>query len=382
MRVSQVLTRINRGWPRLFICVAALVPFACGAASIGNHAATVANQPASIWSNAGATLPSGHRVAIATDGNGWVLTQPFVNNELDLSKVSLKDGSLLGTYLVDNKVDGFSSAGLTADSVGHLWITYGSRVVRFDELSGAVTNWSIPPVAPRIATDYPLTGSAEADVWYAGNKLLFVRNNDQRLYEFDPTNATFSVASELPITTTYISSIATKPSGEIAITGSLAGAADFSPASAQLAAPGAQPGIVAGILAVCTRPSGFTYIHTTGVVSGDDSSTLATMQRPQGTSVPLTCDSAGNLFVAGVTEGQLVVTRLSPSGISMSVSDGLIPAVVASLSGPINTYANPGVVGLVPDLQGGVWVVSEAGINTSTNQGSSYPSLAHATFGP
>jgi len=353
---------------------------ACGSPIEGDKS-TLTSQPESIWANGGALLPAGHRTVLVADGSGWILSMPFVDDALQLAKISASDGSLLKSTTIDGAVHGYAGAGLAADAGSHLWITYAREIVRFDELTGTLLTWSVPTVLPRLPTDNPLAGSVLADGWYAPSKrLLFIRNDDQRLYSFDPATAAFAVASDLPITTSPISMIAIGPTGEVAVTGSIAGAADFTPAAARLASLSAAPQVSSDVEAVCSRSSGLTYLRSNGSLASDDNTIMATIPAPLTTQVPFTCDPGDNLFEAIVGGGTISVLRLSQSRVLEARTDALIPIVVHGLGGPVNTYANPGVVALMPDLAGGVWVISEAGINTSTNAGSAYPTLAHAKF--
>jgi hypothetical protein len=363
-----------------FACIAAIVLVACGSVSIDAGPAPVAAQTGSIWTHAGAMLPAGHRAAVA-DGSGWVLTQPFIDDTLELAKLSLADGSLVNSVAIDTSVHGYSGASLTADGAGHLWITYGQRLVRFDEVTGTTTTWSLPAVLPRLPTENPLAGSALANAWDSSTKkLLFVRNDDQRLYSFDPSTSAFAVASELPITTSSITGIAVGPVGEVAVTGSVAGVADFMPAAVRLASLTARPEMFSDVEAVCARSSGLTYLRSSGAVSLDGNIALATILTPLTTQVPFACDSGNNVFEATVGGGKVTIVRVSQSGGIAAVSDALIPVVVHGLTGPVSSFANPRVVAVMPDLQGGAWVVCEAGTNSSTNAGSAYPSLAHVRF--
>ena len=95
---------------------------------------------------------------------------------------------------------------------------------------------------------------------------------------------------------------------------------------------------------------------------------------------PFACDSRDDIFEASVGAGRIVVARSSASNVVDEVSDDLIPITVHGIGGTSSTYADPGVVALLPDANGGVWVVSEVGSNPSTNVGSAYPTLAHATY--
>lgn len=343
--------------------------------------ATRIGQIGSIWAN-GVSLPAGQRAVLAADGAGWVVTQPVQDNTLVLTKLSLATGSFLMTTVLDTGVQGFSGAGIAADGAGHLWITYGKRVLRFAEQSGNLMAWTLPKVSPRLARDSQLAGNAQADVWDSrNNELLFVRNDDQRLYSFNPSSGAFAAVAELPITTSYISTIAVGPSGEVGITGTLAGAATFTPTAVRLASFGAKPELLAAQASVCTGPSGLTFMGSTGVISLDDNSQLATIPAPGTTKVPFACDR-GNVFEATVGGGKVIVTRISPSGGISTRSDSLIPIVVHGFVGPVSTYVDPSVVALLPDGQGSAWLVSEVGTQTqSTSAAAAYPSLAHVVFG-
>jgi hypothetical protein len=335
-----------------------------------------------MWVN-GVSLIAGHRDAVTDRGDGWVLTQPFQDDTILLNKFALGDGSTAGAYVLDKGVQGLSGAGITADGAGGLWITYLLRVVHFDEATGKVTTWSLPSVTPRLASDNPLAGNAQANAWDpSNNKLLYVRNDDQRLFAFDPLTGTSDVISDLPITTSSISMIAVASDGEVAVTGSLAAAQVFTPTAISLSSLGAKPELMNAVSALCVGSAGLASLSSTGAISIGVNNHVAMLAALRGSRVPFACDGNGNVFEAAVGGGQVVVSRVSASGAVSVVNAPLVPGVVNGLNGPLNTYANPGIVALLSDGQSGAWLVSEVGAQASTRATAIYPSLAHVVYPP
>ncbi len=362
------------------LIVTAIAVSGCGSVPVGGGPHSATGQTGSIWAN-GVMLPAGYRVALAADDAGWILTKPFQDDTLQLSKVSPADGSILMTATVDTNVQGFSGAGLASDGASHIWISYGQRIMRFDEASASVTVWSLPVVAPSISTANPLAGYAQADGWDAkSGDLLFVRNDDQHLYGFDSSTGAFTTLSDLPITTSSISRMAIAADGEVAITGTLAGAATFTPTAVRLAALDSKPELLTSVVAACTRSPGLMFLSSTGLISVGASSPLATIPAPQSTQVPFACDDNGNVFEATVGSGIATVIRVSSTGVVATATDPLIQRTANGIGGPVATYSNPGVVALIPDGQGSAWLVSEVGTQASTKTASAYPSLAHVVF--
>src|SRR5438105_3245136 len=134
--VHRIRDSIRLGW----LLLVGVLLLGCGSirpASISNANGTVR----SIWSNPGASLPAGHRTLVDADSSGWILTESFVGDTLTLSRISLIDGSLLGSFTIDTAVQGYAGAGISSDGSGRLWITYGHRLTRFDEASKTSVAW-------------------------------------------------------------------------------------------------------------------------------------------------------------------------------------------------------------------------------------------------
>ena len=103
------------------------------------------------------------------------------------------------------------------------------------------------------------------------------------------------------------------------------------------------------------------------------------MLKPTSTRVPFACDSRDNAFESVVGGGTISIARQSKAGEVVTSTDALISVSIHGINGDVKTYADPGVVGLLPDQAGGVWLVSEEG-NGAATDGVAYPSLAHETF--
>jgi len=53
---------------------------------------------------------------------------------------------------------------------------------------------------------------------------------------------------------------------------------------------------------------------------------------------------------------------------------------VHGFAGPVSTYADPNIQQVVPDEEGGVWLVSALGVSSSSSASPVYPSLTHVIF--
>ena len=351
---------------------------ACGSPVI-SPAGVEVSPASSVWSNAGVMLAAGHRAAITAFDAGWVLTQPFTDNTLTLTEFSLKDGSQMASTMVDQDVGAYSGAGLASDNSGNLWITYTTRLVRYTTANGQFARWDIPATQPAIASENPLVGNAQASAWdQAIDGLVFVKNDDQRLYSFNPGTSQFGVVAELPVTTSYISSVGVGSHGDVVVTGTLAGATTFTPTAVHILDSKEQ--LIPNAAGVCSEPSGLAIIDANGVVSVNGS-VAGTVATPHSTGVPVACDSTSNVFEVSVAAGNVTIVRLAGAGSIATVVAPLRPITVHGPGGVSEpSFADPGVTGIVPDLSGGVWIVTEAGFNPATGLGSSYPSLAHVAF--
>lgn len=332
----------------------------------------------SIWDRSGTMLPAGDRTALSADGFGWILTHETVSGLLVLAKVSLLTGDVIGTYRIDPGAPSYSGAGLTADGLGHLWITYENQIVELDESTGTLHVWTIPAFGLEVPTNAQLAGNAQGNAWISG-QLFFVRNEDERVYSFDPRTGIFHVVAVLPITTSYISSIASGH-GELAVSGSLTASTAFVPATATLAISTGSVTLRMGSAAVCGKPSGLTFIDSEGVVTRDDGALIGALHSHNDTHFPFTCDSRDDVFQATFDSGSVVVSRLTDTGQGRAVTGALKPIVVRGLAGPVNTYADPNIQQVLPDEAGGVWLVSALGATPSSTASPMYPSLAHVIF--
>ena len=348
---------------------------------------TAAGQAVAAWAG-GVMLDAGQRDAVLTSGSsGWIVSRLLGSTDLVLTTVSLADGAISTSTLEKSAPGGFIGGGLAADGVGHLWITYGPEVLRVDEPGGAIQTWILPDPPPdaRPSDVYPDAGTAEAAAWdpLAGT-LVFVRSDDHRLYRFDPATGTVSVVVSVPIITSDISRLTAAPDGSMAVTGSQIDATVFTPAAVLVSVQSPTPAVLTNVLAVCWSPLGLAQLDTAANVTLPDASTIPLAQVSRlPSNVPFACDASGNVFTLIEANGIVTVYRLSAAGSLSTVQLPLIPVQVHTLGGVVSSWAGPRLVKLLPDGNGGVWLVSELG--TQTVEGAfpgvpAYPSLWHASF--
>lgn len=342
------------------------------------------------WSG-GLTILGGDRYAVAANGIGWILTHPTDNHVLALTKLSLIGGRV-DTVVLDRNLQQISLIeGVADDGTGHLWLTYGTEIIRIDEVGGAFARWAIPPLPPEVSADQdPSAGLVYADAWDArDHSLLFVRNLDHRLYRFDPATASFATEALLPILTSDLSRISIAADGETGINGQRLGAKVFTPTAVILSARGQLQQLLPDVLAICNGPAGFMTLDRAGEAIDEVSGQLlGKVGFVPASDTPFVCDTQGNVFSSG--EARLdaqhlvvVVARFSNRGAASSVNLLLRAIPVSSQFGRGTTqpsWASPELRALLPDGTGGVWLVSAAGTNDLGLGPSWYPSLWHAMY--
>lgn len=368
---------------------------ACVRTAGAPHESSPAHPSSSARWSGGVTILAGQRYVAEANGIGWILTRPTSNGELAVTKLSLSDGGAT-TTLADSQMGGASyRQGLATDPHGHLWLTYGEQILRIDEQGGGVQRWDLPSPPPDAAPsdEHPEAGHPDADYWdVQNNDLLLLREDDHRLYRFDPASGSLTTAADLPVTTTYLSSFAVAGDGSIGINGSLVGATAFTPTAAILPKDADAWLTVPNVLAVCGAPSGIATLDPKGAVAIVSSATNALGQigfTPR-TDTPLVCDAQGDVFSDGDvfspdgSKGSVAIVRLSPTGQISTVNPPLTPTTVEGHvpgATPIPTWAGPDLRALLPDGQGGVWLVSSDG-QDEEGRTSAYPSLWRASFSP
>jgi len=398
MRRADVLTDgTNRAAAAAWVGRISLIAVAtalAGCAPFAGRQTTGISQPtttvqAAEWTD-GIMLPAGQRAAVLVlDKTGWILTRTLATDELLLSAVSLSDGGTR-TALLKGIAPGSVGAGLASDGIGHLWVTIGQEVVRVDEPGGAIRHWALPEPPPDAAPsdENPGAGNAEAAAWdRLGDALLFVRNGDHRLYRFDPATGTVSVAADLPITTSYISRLTIGTDGSIEVTGSRSDSVAFAPAVVRVPTGSGAFDVRDNVVAVCSGPSGFSELDSAGDVNVVSSTTrqLGNLVPMARSNVPFGCDPQGNVFAITVADGLVNVGRLSPTGSLSTMRLALTQTgPIQGLSGAVSPYqwVDPRLVAVLPDGDGGVWLVSESGTQSVEDLQPGYPSLWRATFPP
>lgn len=335
-----------------------------------------------MWSN-GVVLPAGQRTAIVEGGVGWIVSEQYETRSLILSKLALQDGTAATSVIVSN-LQSYAGAGLAADGQGGLWVAFASQVVRVDEATGALTSWSVPNATGDVvaAQGDPGGGAITAAAWDGANgELLFVRNENHRLYAFNPVTGTSAVRSELSVVTSSSSSLVVAASGDIGVTGS-ASATSYMPTAALLGPTGTSISL-SGVTQLCRAPSGLATLSSSGVVSlarSGATNGVGAVAAPSPGQVPFACDAQGNVFEAVESSGKVVVTRLSATGTVSTASGSLVSITVHGVAGTAPAYADPGLSALLPDGSGGAWLASQIGTSSAVPSPLPYPSLAHVRF--
>jgi hypothetical protein len=316
----------------------------------------------------GSVLPAGSRDVLAEGGTGWIASQPASDRSLTLTKMSLASGEVGSTSVIVSDVHQWDGTGLASDGKGNLWVGYGSHVVRVDEATRAVSAWDVAlpegDTFPDPSDLAPASGLITTAAWDPGScQLLFLRSGSERLYAFDPETGHASVRADLGFSTTRDSTLVVASNGDVGVSGFTVSAG--SGFVVDLLGPKASLRLIADTDTVLPYPSGLLTHGAWGLLSHGDSTgltKLADLSR-LGAYLPMTTDLEGSFFQSEVADGELVVTRVT--------AGGAISSVRTTLPG------DPGIVALLPDQSGGVWLVSYNGTVPGSAATPSWPSLQH-----
>jgi hypothetical protein len=337
------------------------------------------------------TLMGGTHFVAANGGVGWVVSNQTPSTILTLTRLSLSTGEA-NTTVIDDREDASPQMPiLSADTAGHLWFTYFHQLLRINTDDGGIQRWDLPePPADAAKSDEDWSaGGAGGNAWDArSNSLLFVRVSDHRLYRFDPSDETFSTFADLPIITHALSRISIGADGTIAINGAFRDGDTYLRA-AVLLREGEQPVVGLSILSICMGPAGPLSLHQSGTIQRGDRF-LGRVAFTPDTNVQFVCDPIGNAFTVGMvisedgSEGNIIIYRFTGDGAASTV---MLPMTssegINHVTGkPMKQWGGvPSVETLLPDGEGGVWLVSTDG--TSGMPGvddSPYPTLLRIGF--
>ena len=314
---------------------------------------------------------AGTHYVTAADGVGWILSKPTHNRLLALTRLSLENGESV-TALLDGEAEYTPQVPvLAADGDGHLWFMHGRQILRIDEDGGAIRRWDLPqPAADASPSDEDWgAGAAGGNAWDPHtNSLLFVRVSDHRLYRFDPGSGTFDTVADLPMITHSLSRVSQGPDGSIAINGAHREGNAYSRAAVVIPAAGGEPQLLMGILSICVGPLGSLTLDEAGSVRLGDR-LLGAVEFTPYTDVPFNCDADGNAFTVGRvisldgSEAHIAVYRFSSDGGVSTATLPLtfLPGTNPHDGSPMNTWSGPSQETLLPDGQGGVWLVNMDG---------------------
>lgn len=371
---------------------------AATAPSAASHTAPASGDASSAPSTApsdSVTLLAGAHYVTSADGVGWILSKPSENGILALTRLSLTNGEA-ETRVIDTHGEYIPQTPiLSADQDGHLWFTYytsaRAQILEIDEETGVTRQWDPPlPLAGASPTDeQPGAGGLVGNAWDpSSDTLLFLRNVDHRLYQFDPTNESFSTVADLPITTHTLSRVSVGTDGTIAINGGQAGATTFSPTAVVMSAAAYSPRVIAGILSICIDPAGIATMDQDGVIRIGERS-VGTLGAKPNSDVTFACDGIGHVFsMARVVNDDgskaiIVIYRFDAAGeattfeIPLTFFNGTNPHD----GSPMPAWIGPSVETLLPDGEGGVWLVNVDGISSQPEVGDSpYPTLMRIRF--
>jgi hypothetical protein len=380
----------------LVLCLAACRTTATSSPSLASDDAS----PSTDTPSAGPSAPQADRVTLlggahyvtSRDGIGWILSKPSENGILALTRLDLDSGNT-ATNVIDDGVEYTpNSPILSADEAGHLWFTYYRQLLRIDQESGAIRRWD-PPAAPIDAApsdEHPEAGQLMSNAWDTANgTLLFLRNVDHRLYQFNPATEVFSSVADLPIVTHSFSRVSVDNDGRrFAINGGLLGATTFSPTAAILGEDASTLQVIPDALSVCIDSAGVATMDQAGGIRMGDR-LLGQVGFHPDSDVVLVCDGLGHVFsVGGViraddSAGELVIYRFSMSGMA-TVSLPLTRSTGFNryTGEPYTVWGGvPSAEYLLPDGQGGVWLVSVDGTSSTPEVGDSpYPTLMRIRF--
>jgi hypothetical protein len=359
--------------------------------AVGPVASAAASQaPSALWPG-GTAILGGDRYATSDAGVAWIVSKPTNNNELALTQLGLANGASTTRVISSDTPFVSGVEGLAADQAGDLWLSYGDRILEINEGSGTIKPWPLPaPASDALpSAEDPTAGTVYTDAWDGkANSLLLVRDGDHRIYSFDPADGDVSTLTNLPVQTSPASQIVVGSGGSIAVTGQEIGASSTTPSVAIQPVDAGSATLESNVRAICLGPAGFVLVNPSGVVSVASPQVTTVGQLDLGSRyLPIACDDLGNVFNVGYAAGQdpsreqLSVVRLASSGqqadlqldVRTEMAEGFLPGMT-----PYPSWSNPDPQALLPDGQGGVWLVTPAG----QDAGTPYPSLWHAIFSP
>lgn len=337
----------------------------------------------------GIDLPAGQRSVGSAYGDAWIVSQPFADSSLLLTKLD-PTGETTASAVLDTNVTRYSGSSIVSDEVGHIWVGYGSTLIRLDASTLQPTRWAIGDAPVDVlASDKPSAGNIAALGWdEPRSRLMMVRNGDHRLYVFEPSTGALDAIADLPIETSSRSRIMVAPNGEVAISGSDRRFVDFTPSAALTDTLGSSPELLQSLNSICVDASGLFGLTTTGdlVSVGTGASTVLAQFPLLGSEATFACDETGS-YLAGVGSGQLTIQRRSGGNAAKQVTLSLVGSTAGGalrgFSGQaLSRWIDPGLTGVLPDGAGGAWLICNSGTQDGNPSSAAYPSLTHVLFGP
>lgn len=333
---------------------------------------------ASFWEG-GLRLPAGMRSMAIEDHAAWLVTTPFDNASMLLTRMAL-DGTAVQTVELESKTEHFAGSGVAGDDEGHVWIAFGDNVDRVTAQSLAVQRWRVRATLDEdTATSRPIV----ADAWdMANHRLVYVRYGDHVLYGFEPLTGESSKIADLPIVTSPKSQLAIH-NGIVVVTGGEEDQPTYVPAGVSLDLTTAISTKVSNILSICATSTDIIGLDASGgVTSMTPKSTFKHAQvTPPVGHIPFGCDELGSAFAASFANGVVTVTRVS-RGETVVIQAALVETLVSvhgGLNPPVRTWLDPRPVGIIGDGNSSAWLVTESGVQ-SVSGSSVYPSVIHITF--
>jgi hypothetical protein len=361
-----------------------------GAASLVVASHGDAANPPFTWVD-GSNLEAGTRTVVNLNDVGWVVTKPFDNDQLTLTRFDLSTGQA-GSHPLFKVPDHYTTASLSASPDGGIWIGAGNVLAKFDTQSGEIRQFPVPePATDAAPSDLnPIAGSVTGIAWDQAQKdVVYVRDGDHRLYHFNSTTGETSPAAiDLGILTTPRSQLSVVD-GAAYVSGGNATSKVYDPVAVTVASDGA----VQRVEGVVTLSRG----SATDVRALKLDGSIATMSEQPGVSehkladgavrpsnTALVVDAAGSVFVGGTNNGRYVINRVTAAGQDSSATVPVVtyaenPGItrLSEEQAPTEVAVNPAIVGLLPDNNGGVWVVSALGWQGSPDRKSAYPTFRH-----
>ena len=338
------------------------------------------------------TLLAGTHYVTSRDGIGWILSKPTENGILTLTQIRLSTGEAETRVIERDEQWTVQMPVLSADGDGHLWFTYINQIQRISTEDGAIKRWDLPepPADAALSDEDWSAGLAGGNVWDPdSDTLLFVRVSDHRLYRFDPTDETFTTVANLPIITHDLSRVSLAVDGTVAINGARLDGKNYVRAAALLnGSQGAQE-LRLGILSICMGQTGPLSIDQFGAVESGHQ-LLGTVAFTPYSDVPFVCDAHGNAFTTGrviSADGSGAMILAYRFAVSGDVSEWSFPLTKSTgidhfTGQPMTVWGGaPSVETLLPDGEGGVWLVNIDGTSSQPEVGDSpYPTLMRIRF--